>query len=173
MSTKPGDLIVDPFFGTGTTGVVAKKLGRHFCGIEQDPEYVDLARRRIEATQALDSMDILEAPTKRAEPRIPFGNLIERGLVTPGSEVVGKGGRITAKVGIDGTIIHDRGRGSIHQIGAKVQDAPSCNGWTFWHVRREGKLLPLDALRSQVRQELSTGSRAPRPTMPVSPLELN
>ena len=70
------------------------KLGRHFCGIEQDPEYVDLARRRIEATQALDSMDILEAPTKRAEPRIPFGNLIERGLVTPGSEVVGKGGRM-------------------------------------------------------------------------------
>lgn len=173
MSTKPGDLIVDPFFGTGTTGVVAKKLGRHFFGIERDPEYVDLARRRIDQTQALTSMDILEAPTRRAEPRIPFGNLIERGLVTPGSEIVGKGGRITAKVGIDGTIIHDRGRGSIHQIGAKVQGAPSCNGWTFWHVRREGKLLPLDALRSQVRQELNMDSVVTREMMPGVPIELN
>ena len=93
---------------------------------------------------------------------MPFGNLIERGLVQPGSELFGHNGRISAKVGSDGTIIAGSDRGSIHQVGAKVQDAPSCNGWTFWHVKKEGKLMPLDNLRGLVRQELNNTKPQPR-----------
>ena len=162
MTTQPGDTVLDPFFGTGTTGAVAKKLGRNFVGLERDETYIEAARARIDAIQPGDKSFIENAPTKRTEPRVPFGNLIERGLVQPGSELFGHNGRISAKVGSDGTIIAGSDRGSIHQVGAKVQDAPSCNGWTFWHVKKEGKLMPLDNLRGLVRQELNNTKPQPR-----------
>ena len=153
-ATKPGDVVLDPFFGSGTTGAVAKRLGRRWIGIERDPAYIDLARKRISAVQAVAERELLITPSKREEPRIPFGWLVERGLLEPGAVLTSFNGRWTAKVRADGTLISADHRGSIHQVGAAVQGAPACNGWAFWHVERQGQLVAIDRLRQQVRGEL-------------------
>ncbi|MBW7837546.1 MAG: site-specific DNA-methyltransferase [Sphingomonadales bacterium] len=153
-STKPGDVILDPFFGSGTTGAMAKKLGRHFIGIEREERYVRLARDRIAAVTRLDDNVISIAPTKRTEPRIPFGAVVERGLLSPGAVLYDPSRRFAARVRADGTLIAERARGSIHQVGAELMGAPSCNGWTFWHFEVKGKLVPIDLLRQQLRSEL-------------------
>ena len=129
-STKPGDVVLDPFFGSGTTGAAAKRLGRHFIGLEQDTTYIDAARTRIAAVERVEDMDLLITPSKRSEPRVPFGTVVERGLVQPGALLTDPTGRYTAKVRADGTIVSADHRGSIHQVGAAVQGAPACNGWT-------------------------------------------
>ncbi len=153
-SSNPGDTVLDPFFGTGTTGVVAKRLGRTCIGIERDETYLAAARERIEAAPGPQSTDILQAPAKRTAPRIPFGTLIERGLLEPGTKLVGPGRKYQATVRADGTLLSDQASGSIHQVGAKLQGAPSCNGWTFWHREVRGALEPIDALREQLRREM-------------------
>jgi modification methylase len=151
-STKPDDLVLDPFFGTGTTGAVARRLGRRYIGIERDPDYAELARERIAAVEPAAS-DLVNAPAERDEPRIPFGTLIERGLLKPGTILFDARRRWTAKVRADGTLISADARGSIHQVGAQVQGAPACNGWAFWHFDLKGQPVPIDLLRQQVRAE--------------------
>ena len=155
-STKPGDLVLDPFFGTGTTGAVAKRLNRQFIGIERDPAYARLARERIRAVTPADPAAVA-APQKREEPRVPFGTLVERGLLKPGEVLFDARRRWTARVRADGTVISADARGSIHQVGAHVQGAPACNGWVFWYVERSGTPVPIDLLRQQVRAEMDAG----------------
>jgi modification methylase len=154
-TTKPGDVVLDPFFGTGTTGAVARKLGRHFIGIERDPDYRAAAKTRIDLVKPLADMSLLMQPQKRSEPRIPFGLVLERGLLQPGSMLWGGPRRAhNAKVRADGTLVTADHRGSIHRVGALVQGAPACNGWTFWHFQDEEEFLPLDVLRQKIRAEL-------------------
>ena len=154
-SSNPGDLVLDPFFGTGTTGAVAKRLGRDFIGIDADPGYVDLAAKRIAAVQPLDQEDLAVTPSKRFLPRIPFGWLVERGMLRPGAQLYDARRRYAASVRADGSVVADRTRGSIHQVGAAVQGASACNGWTFWCFEDKGQLVPIDMLRQKLRAELN------------------
>ena len=147
--TKPGDIILDPFFGTGTTGAVARRLGRRWIGIEREPAYVKVARERIESTLPLDESAMQTVPDKRTQPRVAFGLLVESGLVPAGTRLLDGKRRWTASVRADGSIISGPHGGSIHKVGAALQSAPSCNGWTFWHIEQSGGLQPLDALRQQ------------------------
>jgi modification methylase len=157
-ASNPGDTILDPFFGTGTTGAVARRLGRRFIGLERDPGYAAIARKRIAEIQPLAAEDVSPMPSKRNEPRIPFGVLIEAGLLQPGTVLSDLSGRLHARVRADGTLSAANAlgehRGSIHQVGAAVQGAPACNGWTFWHFELAGARLPIDHLRQQVRAGL-------------------
>ena len=155
-TTNPGDVVLDPFFGTGTTGAAAKRLGRHFIGIERDLDYAAVARERLEAITTASHEALSVTQSKRAQPRIPFGALVERGLVKPGDTLYCPKGRYTARVRADGTLIAGGSAGSIHQVGAQIQSAPSCNGWTYWHVRTKQGLAPIDILRAEVRATLET-----------------
>ena len=146
-STSPGDIILDPFLGTGTTAAVAKHLHRHFVGIERHPAYVEAAWGRIRRQKPAPAASVHQAPTRRESPRVPFGTLVERGLVPPGSKLTDKMRRVEASVSADGSITCGPHRGSIHQVGAAVQNAPSCNGWTFWFVEQDGALTALDSFR--------------------------
>jgi modification methylase len=149
--TAPGEVVLDPFLGSGTTAAVAKRLGRRYIGIEREPAYAAAAEARIAAVEPVPESAALTLPSKREQPRIPFGTLVERGLVPPGSRLYDRSRRFAAEVGADGTIRCGRAQGSIHQVGAAVQDAPSCNGWLFWHAeRRDGKLFPIDELRAVI-----------------------
>ena len=152
-STNPGDVVLDPFFGTGTTGAVAKALGRDFIGIEREESYRKLAEARIGRVRRFDSDAIAVSTSKRAEPRIPFGQLVERGLLRPGEVLTNARGQ-TAKVRADGTLVSADHKGSIHQVGAALERAPSCNGWTYWHFKREGTAVSIDVLRQQLRAEM-------------------
>jgi modification methylase len=154
-STRPGEVILDPFFGSGTTGAVAKQLGRHFIGLERDPAYIKEAKKRIAKAQHLDDPTLLAPQSKREEARIPFGALLERGLIAPGTILFDDRRRFSARIKADGTLIAKSPRGehsgSIHQVGAAVQGAPSCNGWTFWFHDTPTGPRPIDVLRQQVR----------------------
>ncbi len=147
--TKPGDVVLDPFFGTGTTGAVARRLGRRWIGIERESSYVKVARERIASTLPLDESAMQTVPDKREQPRVAFGILVESGLVPAGTILTDAKRRWTAAVRADGSLISDAHAGSIHKVGAALQGAPSCNGWTFWHVEQAGSLQPLDSLRQQ------------------------
>jgi modification methylase len=146
--TKPGDVVLDPFFGTGTTGAVARRLGRRWIGIEREPGYAKVARERIDSTLPLDESAMETVADKRSLPRVAFGLLVERGLVPPGTMLTDAKRRWTAAVRADGSIACEGHSGSIHKVGAALQNAPSCNGWTFWHVEEAG-LEPLDSLRQR------------------------
>lgn len=150
-ASNPGDVVLDPFFGTGTTGAVAKKLGRHFVGIERDAGYVKAALARIAAIETLDPALLARQTSKREEPRVAFSALVEAGMIAPGAELTDAKTRHAARVKPDGQIIANGIAGSIHKIGALVQGLPACNGWTFWHVRRGKRLAPIDELRSEFR----------------------
>ncbi len=158
-STKAGDLVLDPFFGTGTTGAVAKALGRDYIGLERDKAYLKVAEKRIAGVKPCADTDLLEPVSKREEPRIPFGTLVEQGVIKPGAQLTDSKGRHAAKVRADGSIVvagpaHvGNHRGSIHKVGAAVQGAPSCNGWTFWHYHDGRSLLPIDNLRQRMRDQ--------------------
>jgi modification methylase len=145
--TKPGDVVLDPFFGTGTTGAVARRLGRKWIGIERERKYVKVARERIAATLPLDESAMTVMADKRSQPRVAFGLLVESGMVPAGTLLTDSKRRWSASVSADGSIQCEGQAGSIHKIGAALQGAPSCNGWTFWHVEQAGKLQPIDALR--------------------------
>jgi modification methylase len=153
-SSHAGDVVLDPFLGSGTTAVVAKRLGRKFIGIERDGGYAEAARVRLEASGPLDAATLQVAKGKRAEPRIPFGALVELGLISPGTVLYDSAARHEAKVRADGSIASAGAQGSIHKIGAHVQGALACNGWTFWHYEAEGSLRPIDALREAARAKL-------------------
>ena len=153
-TTSPGDLVLDPFFGTGTTGAVAKRLGRDFIGIERDPDHAARARARIDRVRRLETDALQVTGSKRAEPRVAFGVLVERGMLRPGEVLMSPRGA-AAKVRVDGSLITADHRGSIHQVGAALEGAPSCNGWTYWHFKREGRLIPIDLLRQQIRAEMT------------------
>ena len=153
-STNPGDVVLDPFFGTGTTGAVAKMLGRDFIGIEREEAYIKVAEERLGRVRKLDKEALEVTRAKRAEPRVPFGQLVERGMLRPGEELHSLNGRYKAKVRADGTLAQADIKGSIHQVGAKLEGAPSCNGWTYWCIKRDGKSIPIDAMRQQIRQEM-------------------
>lgn len=159
-STRKDDVVLDPFFGTGTTGAVAKRLGRKFIGIERDKTYAAFAKERIAEIEPLKDQ-FVESKPKREQQRIPFGTLVERGLLQPGTVLTDSQKRHKATVHADGSIMiqnHiDKMRGSIHKVGAAVQGAPSCNGWTFWHYTNKGKAFPIDTLREQVRSESLNG----------------
>jgi modification methylase len=146
-STSPGDIVLDPFLGTGTTAAVAKRLHRHFIGIERHPAYAEAAIGRVRKTRPAPDDGLSGAVSKRDVPRVPFGSLVERGLLTPGTKLFDRMRRVSAVVTADGTVVSGAARGSIHKVGATVQNAPACNGWTFWHFERDGVLVPLDELR--------------------------
>jgi modification methylase len=147
--TKPGDVVLDPFFGTGTTGAVARRLGRRWIGIERESAYVKVAHERIASTLPLDESAMQTVPDKREQPRVAFGVLVENGLVPAGTQLTDAKRRWIASVRADGSIAAGPHAGSIHKVAAALQGAPSCNGWTFWHVEQGAALQPLDALRQQ------------------------
>ncbi|MBT5297245.1 MAG: site-specific DNA-methyltransferase [Rhodospirillaceae bacterium] len=153
-STNVDDIVLDPFFGSGTTGAVAKKLGRHYVGIERDPDYAALAEDRISKVNRIQEEDVLKIESKKEQPRIPFGWLVERGMLQPGQVLTDQRGRHSARVRADGTLITDGFRGSIHQVGAFVQKAPACNGWQFWYIQQKGEMVPIDLYRQKLRAEL-------------------
>ncbi len=155
-STNIDDVILDPFAGTGTSLAVAKKLQRRFIGIERHPDYMKAAVQRVKNEKPLSVDDIKVTPSKREIPRVPFGNLIEQGFIQPGTILMDKNKRVFATVTSDSTIISGNKRGSIHKIGACVTNAPSCNGWTFWHFEKNGILCALDVLRSEYNDTMKT-----------------
>lgn len=147
-SSNPGDVILDPFFGTGTTGAVAKRLGRHFIGIEREDDYIAAALERIEMALPLDESAVKTMMAPQAATRVAFGTLVEGGLIAPGTLLTDAKRRWKAKVRVDGSLECDgQPAGSIHKVGAGVQGAPSCNGWTFWHVDTGKELRVIDAVR--------------------------
>ncbi len=152
-TTNPGDVVLDPFFGTGTTGAVAKMLGREFIGIEREAAYRAVAEKRIAKVRKFDKAALEVSTSKRAEPRVPFGQLVERGMLRPGELLTNPRGK-AAKVRADGTLVADDIKGSIHQVGAAIEGAPSCNGWTYWHTKVDGKSVPIDVFRQQIRSEM-------------------
>ncbi|WP_279602419.1 site-specific DNA-methyltransferase [Methylobacterium sp. E-005] len=156
-ATNPGGVVLDPFFGTGTTGAVAKRLGRRFIGIERETVYAEAARARIAAVEPLSKAALMVAPTKRAEPRVPFLSVIEAGHIRPGEIVTDERRRFRATVRPDGQLDNGLVIGSIHKIGALVQGLPACNGWTFWHVERSGKPVVIDTYRAGLRQAMANG----------------
>ncbi|MDI2090657.1 site-specific DNA-methyltransferase [Commensalibacter oyaizuii] len=156
-STNIDDVILDPFAGTGTTLAVAKRLQRRFIGIERHPDYMKAAKQRVETERALPVKDIKLSPSKKEIPKVPFGNLIEQGFLAPGVVLMDRQRRVFATVTSDSTIVSGNQRGSIHKIGAFVTNAPSCNGWTFWHFERDGVLLALDVLRTEYNQMVQKG----------------
>ena len=147
--TKPGDVVLDPFFGTGTTGAVAKRLQRRWIGIERETDYIEAATKRIESEMPLDESAMKTMAEKRSAPRVAFGSLVESGLVPPGTVLTDAKRRWQAKVGLDGSLVSGDHKGSIHQVGKWLQDAPSCNGWTFWQIEEEGELKAIDVLRQR------------------------
>ncbi len=150
-STRPGDVVLDPFFGSGTTGAVARRLGRHFVGVEREQAYIDAAEQRIASVKPLGAVEIETMTGKRAEPRVAFVSLIDNGLMAPGTRLFDARRRHSATVRADGTLATADVSGSIHRVGALVQGLDACNGWTFWHYERSGGLTPIDELRRIAR----------------------
>ncbi len=144
-------MILDPFFGSGTTGAVAKRLGRHFVGIDREDKYIEAAYERIAAVRPLDDENLAVMSGKRAEPRVAFGSLIDTGLIQPGAFLYDSKRRYVAKVRADGTVAAGERVGSIHKVGAELQGLDACNGWTFWHYERAGGLTSIDELRRIAR----------------------
>jgi len=150
-ASNAGDLVLDPFFGSGTTGAVARRLRRAFIGIERDPTYAEAAQRRIDAVEPLAEQAVAKVPTRRSEPRVAFSSVVEAGLARPGEKLTDLSRRWSAVIRADGALALGPAVGSIHKIGALVQGLPACNGWTFWHAERAGRLTPIDELRATMR----------------------
>jgi modification methylase len=146
-TTEKGDVVLDPFFGTGTTGAVAKRLGRDWIGCERESVYREAALERIEMALPLDESALTTMQSRKDAPRVAFGALVEAGLIPPGTEIFDKKRRWLATIRADGSVESGKQVGSIHGVGKELQGAPSCNGWTFWHLEHEGEIKPLDALR--------------------------
>lgn len=155
-TTNPGDVIVDPFFGSGTTGAVAKMLGRRFIGIDRDKDYISAAAKRIAAVKPVDAEALAVTPSRRAAARVPFGSIVEKGLLKPGATLYAPQRKFAARVRADGSIAvngpEGAVEGSIHKIGAHVQKAEACNGWTYWHFETKTGLKPIDFLREKMRK---------------------
>jgi len=154
-ASRPDDLVLDPFCGSGTTGAVAHRLRRRFIGIERDADYAAAARKRIDAVEPLAQPALASFMTAREAPRVPFAALVERGLVSPGASLVDAKRRHRALVRADGALTFGETVGSIHRIGALAQGLEACNGWTYWHVETPRGLTLIDVLRAQVRAEMA------------------
>ena len=154
-STKPGDVVLDPFFGTGTTGAVAKRLGRNFVGVEREQDYIDAASARIAAVEPLGAVELTVMTGKKAEPRVAFVSLLEAGLLKPGAILSDAKRRVSAIVRADGTLVSGAEAGSIHKVGARVQGLDACNGWTYWHFDDGQSLKPIDVLRTVIREDMA------------------
>ena len=150
-ASHPGDVVLDPFFGSGTTGAVARRLRRAFIGLERDPAYAEAARERIDAVVPVPLEAVAAAPTRRSAPRVAFASVIEANLIAPGERLVDARRRHAAVVRADGALTVGPVVGSIHKVGALVQGLPACNGWTFWHVERAGSLVCIDDFRENIR----------------------
>ena len=150
-STNKNDLILDPFIGSGTTAVVAKKLGRIFYGIEKDKKYFNAANKRLKNTKPIEDTYLDTIQNNRSKPRIPFGSLVELGVIKPGTEIYDQKKKINAKIMIDGSIKYQKAEGSIHKVAAKILGAESCNGWTYWYYQSGNTLKPIDELRQRLR----------------------
>lgn len=166
-SSKPGDIVLDPFFGTGTTGAVAKKMGRNFIGIEREDAYIKAATQRINAIDVNNvDMSHFALERKKEEIRIPFGMILEEGLMQPGTTLSCPKGQRFATVNADGSlVVTDNGKtikGSIHKVGATLQNAPSCNGWTYWHLQDKDKAVPIDVLRAKLREKVAASRQVGR-----------
>ena len=146
-TTERGDVVLDPFFGTGTTGAVAKRLGREWIGCEREAAYREVAMERIESALPLDESALKTMQSAKQAPRVAFGSLVAAGLLKPDAELFDRQRRWTATVRADGSIVSGTEAGSIHGVGKALQGAPSCNGWTFWHIEHDGTVKPIDALR--------------------------
>ena len=150
-ASNAGDLVLDPFFGSGTTGAVARRLHRSYIGLERDSAYAEAARARIAAVEPLPIDAVAATPTRRSEPRVAFSAVVEAGLIAPGERLHDSRRRHAAVVRADGALTLGPATGSIHKIGALAQGLPACNGWTFWHVERAGALTPIDDMRANIR----------------------
>ena len=150
-SSNKNDLVLDPFLGSGTTAVVAKKLGRFFCGIEKNKKYFKVSNKRIKNTKPIEDGYLDTLQNNRSKPRIPFGSLVEIGVIKPGTEIYDQKKKINAKIMIDGSIKYQKSEGSIHKVAAEILGAESCNGWTFWHYQSGNTLKPIDELRQRLR----------------------
>ena len=151
-STRAGDVILDPFFGTGTTGAVARELSRNFIGIEMDENYINAARARIENVTPVDLSEI-EVPAKREEIKIAFRELIEARLLYVGQTLVGaRGDRVM--ITKDAQLAHTTlGKASIHVMAAKIQNAAAFNGWDYWRAeKKDGTLVSIDEVRKYARK---------------------
>lgn len=155
-STNPGDVILDPFFGTGTTGVVAKKTGRHFIGIEANEFYLAYAQNRLEGTEFYShDRGLLNAPNKKTQPRVSFGSVVEQGYLSVGDVLFDARGISKARVCADGALMAEGHRGSIHKVAAALEGSESCNGWTYWHIQKDPKkYVSIDAFRQEIRQKI-------------------
>lgn len=158
-SSQPGDVVLDPFFGTGTTGAVAKALRRHWIGVEREQVYIDAAEERIAKVQPAGDDELFDVRDKRRlAPRVPFGRVLELGLIEPGAELQFKQDEgCTAVVRPDGQLVSGDLTGSIHQVGKALSGGGPCNGWDHWYYRDDGDLKPLDELRKQARVLLYGG----------------
>tara|TARA_Y100001960_G_C14505939_1_gene743988 strand:+ start:24 stop:815 length:792 start_codon:yes stop_codon:yes gene_type:complete len=152
-SSNKGDIVLDPFLGTGTTAVVAKKLQRSFIGIEKDKRYFNLVKSRLKKTTVLNDNVVNIKKSRKDLPKIPFGELVEQGIVPPGAVLTDKKEKFKAVVSIDGSIKIKNLSGSIHKIGATIQGLPSCNGWDFWHLKEKSSSKLLDYLREDYRNK--------------------
>ncbi len=150
-SSNKDDFILDPFLGSGTTAVVSKKLGRNYYGIEKEKNYFEAANKRLKNTKVIEDEYLDTLQNNRTKPRVPFGSLIEMGLIKPGTEIYDQKKKINAKIMVDGSIKYQESEGSIHKVAAKIIGAESCNGWTFWHYQSGNSLKPIDDLRQKLR----------------------
>ena len=150
-TSNKNDLILDPFLGSGTTATVAKKLGRNYFGIEKEKNYFDATKKRLENTDIIKDEYLDTLQNNRSKPRIPFGSLVEMGLIKPGTEIYDQKKKVNAKIMVDGSIKYQKSEGSIHKIAAKILGAESCNGWTYWHYQSGSTLKPIDELRERLR----------------------
>jgi modification methylase len=154
-TTKPGETVLDPFFGTGSTGAAARRLGRHFIGIERDENYLTAARARMAETIPTDIKDLAVTKSKKDEPRIPFGLVIEHGYIRPGDVLISPDGKREARVRADGSLAFGDITGSIHRVGAVAMGADACNGWTFWRLKNgDQPLKPIDSFRQMLRAQM-------------------
>ena len=149
-STNKGDFVFDPFLGTGTTAVVAKKLGRNYFGIDKEKKYFKTAKQRLKKTIKIEDHYLDTIKNNKSKPRIPFGSLVELGIVEPGMQIFDLKKKINAKIMADGSIKCNESEGSIHKVAAKIIGAESCNGWTYWHYNLDGTLVPIDNLRKRL-----------------------
>ena len=149
-STNKNDLVFDPFLGTGTTAVVSKKIGRNYFGIEKEKKYYNIAEQRLEETTKIKDHCLDVIKNNKSKPRIPFGSLIEMGIIKPGMEIFDSKKKVNAKIMVDGSIKHNESEGSIHKVAAKITGTESCNGWTYWHYHLNGALVPIDNLRQKL-----------------------
>jgi len=149
-STNKDDFVFDPFLGSGTTAAVAKKMGRSYFGIEKEKKYFKVAKQRLEKTIKIEDHYLDTIKNNKSKPRIPFGSLVELGIVKPGMSLFDQKKKINAKIMADGSIKYHNSEGSIHKVAAKIIGAESCNGWTYWYCNMNGAMVPIDNLRQRL-----------------------